>query len=157
MLAAEQPKPAEISRGQKAILVVEDGAAANGAGLRIEHVVDEIHPPLMLVVALIREPNRDRVLDVAGQWPRAGRGETHVAQEVRLAGIEHEMNGIDRHDYGQQGCAGLSAGHEIAGIDTPVGDSPGDGRAHFRPFEIEFGLFQRGLERGHRAGSFALV
>ena len=39
--------------------------AADGAGLRIEHVVDKIHPALMLEIALIREPNGDRVLDIA--------------------------------------------------------------------------------------------
>ena len=137
VLAAEQAQPPEEAGGQQAVLVVEDGAAADGAGLRIERVVDEIHPALMLVFGLVREPHRDRVLHVAGGGPRAGGGEPQVAQEVRLAAVEDEVNGIDRHDDGQQRRAGLAAGDEIAGIDAPVGDAPADRRAHLGPFEIE--------------------
>ena len=78
VLAAEQPQPAEEARGQQAILVLEDGAAADGAGLGIEHVVDEIHPALMLVVGLVREPHRDRVLarraTTAARRPRRAAG-----------------------------------------------------------------------------------
>ena len=66
VLAAEQPKPAEKSRRQEAILVVEDRAAANGAGLGIEHVVDKIHSAVMLVIGLVGEPHRDRILHIAG-------------------------------------------------------------------------------------------
>ena len=109
MLAAEQPQPAEEAGCEQSILVVEDGAAANGAGLRIEHVVDEIHPAVMLVLGLVREPHRDRVLHIAGQGSRAGRGKSAVAQEVRFTAVEHEVNGIDGDDDRQQCCAGLSA------------------------------------------------
>ena len=52
VLAAEQPQPSEEAGREQSILVVEDGAAADGAGLGIEHVVDEIHPAVMLVVGL---------------------------------------------------------------------------------------------------------
>ena len=48
---------------------------------------------------------------------------------------------------GQQRRAGLAAGDQIAGIDAPVGDAPGNGRAHLGPFEIELGLLERGLGR----------
>ena len=64
VLAAEQPQPSEISRRQQAVLVLEDGASADGAGLRVERVVDEIHPALVLVVGLVSEPHGDRVLHV---------------------------------------------------------------------------------------------
>ena len=45
MGAAEQPQPPEEARGEKAILVVEDGAGSDGAGLGIDRVIDEIHSP----------------------------------------------------------------------------------------------------------------
>ena len=34
----------------------------------------------------------------------------------------------------------------LPAIDAPVGDAPGDRRAHLGPFEIELGLLQRGFE-----------
>ena len=124
--------------------------------LGLTHVVDEIHPALVLEIGLVGEPDRDRILHVARRRPRSGRGEPQVAQEVRLAAVEHEVNGIDRHDDGQQRRAGLAAGDQIAGIDAPVGDAPGDRRAHLGPFEIELGLLERGLGRGDLAGGVAL-
>ena len=98
--------------------------------LRIDHVVDEIHPAVVLVVGLVGEPHRDRILHVARRRSRSGRGEPQVAQEVGFAAVEHEVDGIDRHDDGQQRRAGLPAGDQIAGIDAPVGDAAGDRRAH---------------------------
>src|SRR5262249_49190840 len=58
MLAAEQAQSAEESWRQEPVLVVEYCAAANGAGLGIEHVVDEVHPPLVLELGLVGEAYR---------------------------------------------------------------------------------------------------
>ena len=59
MLAAEQSQPPEEPRRQKAVLVLEDRAAADGAGLGVDDVVDKVHPPDVLVFGLVGEPNRD--------------------------------------------------------------------------------------------------
>ena len=76
-------------------------------------------------------------------------------QEVRLAAVEHEVNGIDRYDHGQQRRPGLTAGDEVAGIDALIGDAAGYRRADFCPLEIELGLLEGGLERGHLRGGVA--
>ncbi len=65
VLTAEQPQTAKETWRQQPILVVEHGAAADRAGLGIHHVVDEIHLAVVIVVALVREPYRNRVLHVA--------------------------------------------------------------------------------------------
>src|SRR5262249_34192197 len=147
VLAAEQAEPSEESRCQQPVLVVEHGTAANCAGPGVDNVVDEIHSPLMRIVDLIREANRDRVLHVAGRRPRAGRGEPQLVQEVVLAGVKDEVYGIDRYDEGQEGRPALAAGDQVAGIDATIGDTPGSRCARLGPFEIELRLFQSGLRR----------
>ena len=44
----------------------------------------------------------------------------------------------------------------LPAIDAPVGDAPGNGRAHLGPFEIELGLLQRGLGEATCARRLAL-
>ena len=67
-LAAVETQPPEKARRQQSVLVVEDGAPANRAGLRVDDVVDEIHPALMLEVGFVRETDRDGIRRVAGRW-----------------------------------------------------------------------------------------
>jgi hypothetical protein len=141
MLAAKEPQAPEEPGRQEPILVFENGSAANGAGSRVEHVVDEIHLAVVLEFGFIPEADRNRVLHIARRGPRPSRGETHVMQEIRLAAVKHEVNGIDRYNYGQERRAGWAAGDEVAGIDAPVGNAPGNRCAHFGPFKIELGLF----------------
>src|SRR5262249_31513221 len=156
VLAAEQAQPAEESRRQEPVLVVEYGAAANGAGLGIEHVVDEVHPPLVLELGLVGEAYRHRVLHVARGGPRPGSRKPYVAKEVGFAAVEDEMDRVDRYDEGEQRRVALSTGDEVAGIDAPVGDAPADRRPHVGPFEVERGLPQRSFGRGDLAGGVAL-
>ncbi len=154
--AAEQPQPSEETRREQPVLVVEDGAAANGAGPCVEHVVDEVHVALMLEFGLVREPDRDRVLHVAGGRASPRLREPDVAQEVCLAAVEYEVDRVDGHDDGEQRRAARTTGDEVAGIDAPVRDAPGDRCAHLCPFEIELRLLQGSLGRAHLAGGVTL-
>ena len=145
MGSAEQPQPPEEARGEKAVLIVEDGAAADGAGLGIDRVIDEIHSPHMREFRLVGEADGHGIRRVARRGPRPGGGETEIMQKVRFAAVEHEMDGIDRHDDAQERRAGLAARNEVAGIDALVGNAAGNGRADLGPFEIELRLFQSGV------------
>src|SRR5262249_47704825 len=156
MFATEEAKPSEKARCQQSVLVLEYGATAYGTGLGIERIIDEIHPARMRVVGLIRQPDRDGVLDIAGGRPRSGRCKAQIAQEIRLAAIEDEVNGIDRHDHCQERRTSLATGYEIASIDAAIGDAASDRCAPLRPFEVELRLLQRSFGRSDLAGRVAL-
>ena len=140
MLATEQAKPSEETGRQQSIAVFEYSAAANGTGLGVKGVVDEIHPSVVVEVGLVREPDRDGVLDVAGGRPRTGCRKPQITQEVCLGAVEDEMDGIDRHDHGQERCAGLAPGDEVPGIDATIGDAPGGRCTYLSPFKVELRL-----------------
>ena len=79
-----------------------------------------------------------------GRAPACGKAQ--VAQEVRLAAVEHE---VDRDRSTRSTVSNVApvcaAGDQVAGIDAPVGNAPGDRRAHLGPFEIELGLLRARL------------
>ena len=110
----------------------------------------------MGVFGLVREAHGYGIRRIARRGSSPGGGKTEIMQEVRLATVEHEVDGIDRDDDAQQRGAGLSAANEVAGIDALVGNTPRDGRADLGPFEIKLGLFQGGVGGGELAGRVAL-
>ena len=93
-------------------------------------------------------------LAAAGTRPSSRDAPNPVA--VRLAAVEHKVDGIDRHDDAQERSAGLSAANEVAGIDALVGNAAGNGRANLGPLEIKLRLFQGGVSGGELAGGVAL-
>ena len=151
MGAAKQPQPPEEARSQKAILVVENGAAADGAGLRIYCVIDKVHAPHMGEFRLVGEAHSHGIRRVPRRGSRPGSGKTKIVQKIRFAAVEHEVDGIDRYDDAQERCAGLAAGNEVAGIDALVGNAPRDRGADLGPFEIKLRLFQGSVGGGELA------
>ena len=66
MLTAEQANPAEETRRQETVFVVEDRAAADSPRFGVDHVVDKIHSAEMFVIGLVGETHCDGILHVTG-------------------------------------------------------------------------------------------
>ena len=142
----------EHARREHAVRIFEHGAAANGAGRAVDHVVDEVHAALVIEVILVDELEGNRHAGIAaGDILSAVPGEPLVAQIRRLIEGELEMDRIDRDDSGEQRCVAAGAtGHKIAGRNAPVADAAIHRRAQFGEFQIEFGLTHGRLVVAHR-------
>ena len=110
----------------------------------------------MLEVLFVGQPHRDRILDIARRGSSSSRCQAQIADEVGLAAVEYELNGVDRHNGGEQRRTGGPSDDQVAGVHASVRDSPGYGRTYRRPFEIELRLPERGFGRADAAGGVAL-
>jgi hypothetical protein len=141
-------QPRRQAGSELALGVVEAGAQADRAGLRVEAVVDEVEPALVREALLVGEGH-------AHGRRLAARGRRLEAQVGLLAAVEV---GVDLAHAGDRGQHRLLV-DEIADRDVGARRAPGDRRAHRRVLEIEPGDAQRRLGaehvglRGARSGS----
>src|SRR6266513_5363650 len=141
LMRTEQPQARKQPRREQPITIVEQRAAADGAGGGIQGVVHEHHHALVRIAALVGEPHLHRV--AAAMCPIAR--ELGVLEIHLLIPVKAHVDRIERHQRREER---LSIGHEIAAGDERAADAPGDGRGQAREVEIQ----RRGIERG--LGSF---
>ena len=135
--------------------VGEMRAAADRAGGAIDDVVDEVHAPAMGKILLVDQLEHDRRRGPAPAALALLR-QPLVAQVRRLVERELEPDRVGRHDSGEQRGGAGSAGHQVAGRDSPVADAAGDRGTQLGELEIELGLAHRRLDRGHGGFGVAL-
>ena len=145
-------------------MIVEDRAGADGAGGRVEPVVDEVHAPFMRETLFVGEAHEHRVFHLARAGSLALTRHRAVAQIGRLVAFEIDMNGVERYHGREQGRLRdhLTAADEIAGLHQRAAGTAVDRRTHLGVFEIEPGdhggrLGGADIGRGLRIGGQALV
>ena len=138
----EQPQARKQPRREQPITVVEQRAAADGAGGGIQGVVHEDHHALVRIAALVGEPHLHRV---AGALCPIAR-KLGVLEIDLLIPVKAHVDRIERHQRREER---LSIGHEIAAGDERAADAPGDWRGHAREVEIQRCGIERGLRGFH--------
>ena len=126
----EQPQARKQPRREQPITVVEQRAAADGAGGGIQGVVHEDHHALVRIAALVGEPHLHWVAAVMRPVAR----ELGVFEIHLLISVEAHVDRIERHQRREER---LSIGHEIAAGNERAADAPGDGRGDSRELEVE--------------------
>src|SRR6202451_4719731 len=141
---------AKHARGENAVGVVEDGAAADGARGAVDDVVDEIDLALVREILLVDQFQRDRNIAMKTGNALARRGKAHVTQIRCLVEREFDADRINRNDGGEQrGGAAGAAGDQIADGNPAVADAAVDRRTQFAILlEIELGRMHHRLLRG---------
>ncbi len=85
--------------------------------------------PALLVVEMERDWDRG----VAGRLHQAFLRRALIGEEIGLAHVEIEVDGIERNDGGEQSrVAAVAAAHEM------IADAPGDRRRDAGELDIEF-------------------
>ena len=151
-LAGEQAQPGEAAGGQEEVRVRHHGAAADRAAAGIEAAVDEVHAAFAVEIGLIKQAKLHHRLGLTGAAPHAALRRAGVAEVLCLAGVEGDIDGVERHQGGQQRDALL---HQVASIDAAVADAARARRADLREFEVELRLVQCGAGGGEAGLRFA--
>src|SRR5690606_26712886 len=147
--AADQLEAGVQAGGELALAVVEHGAAADGAGARVDLVVEEVQLPLMRVAGLAgqAEVYRAGAAGVAAGLAR----QLDVLEEHALVGVEVGVDLVGGDHGGQQRLAGTD---QVALGDLGTADAAVDGRGDTGEAEVELGVLQLRLDRGDRGLGF---
>ncbi|VVM76365.1 hypothetical protein PS681_02052 [Pseudomonas fluorescens] len=137
--AADQLQACVQARGVGAVAVIEHRATTDGAGFRVDLVVDEVHLAEVRVAVFIGQAHvhrgRGAALTVAG--------ELGVLEEHTLVGVEVGINAVGGYHTGQRGGVG---GHQVTGGDLGTADAATDRRGHAGEAEVQFGQVQLRLQ-----------
>src|SRR5437588_6036254 len=142
LMRPEQPQARKQPRREQPITVVEQRAAADGAGGGIQGVVHEDHLALVRIAALVGGPHLRGVAAALCSIAR----ELGVLEIDLLIPVKAHVDRIERHQRREER---LSIGHEIAAGDERAADTPGDWRGHAREVEIQRCGIERGLRGFH--------
>jgi hypothetical protein len=132
----------EFARPQRLVRIVETGFEMNGAGRRVDLIVDQGQRPFRDLALLALRPGfrRDRTLDLG------------LANGIELILRRREAD-EDRLQLGDRHQRGVVAGmDEVADIDLPRAGAAADQRAELRIVEIQLRRLDRGFVGRHRAG-----
>ena len=142
--AHEQP------RNQQLVRIGEGGADGDGAGGRIDAIVDEIEAAGMRILIIIGEPEpRHRR---CWRLPVLGRllGAQDIIEIGPLADIEDDIDRVELDEGGQHVARRAD---EVADAVGGPPDTPGERRVDARIAEVEFRLLEfrlAGVDRRHR-------
>ncbi|MNG02623.1 hypothetical protein D3C84_856600 [compost metagenome] len=112
------------------VCVVEHRATTDGAGFRIDLVVDEVHLPEVAVALLVRQAHVHR----RGLTALALAGKQAVLEEHALVRIEIGVDLVGGDHAGQRCSVG---GHDVAGGDFRTADAAGDRRGNAGETEVQ--------------------
>ena len=100
----------------EAVLVGEDGAGADGAGLRVELVVDEVDVALVGKPVLVGEAEVHRASAPSrSSAPRAVARQLVVLEVGLLVALEVDVDRVERDDGGEQRGRRGPGLHQVAG------------------------------------------
>src|SRR5580692_4851933 len=139
------------ARRELTVFVLQHRARANGAGLRIQLIVDEIDRSRMGKSLLVGQPDPHGIARVARTWLAAAR-HLRVSQVALFVGVKININRVHGDDRRKQRAAVGTAGHQIPARHLRAADAPVDGAGHPGKVQIERG----GLERRLGAGDVGL-
>lgn len=148
-LAADQLQAHVEARGELALGVVEHGAAADGAGTRVDLVVEEVQPAQVRVAVLAAQAEVHRAL--AARVATGLAGQLDVLEEHALVGVEVGVDLVGADQGGEQGLPGVD---QVAGGDLGAADATVDRRGDPGEAQVQACRVQLRLGRGDRRLGF---